>query len=424
MPDASAKIGTLKNKHILLGVSGGIAAYKAPALVRLLRKAGADVQVVTTRSAAQFVTATSLQAVSGQPVRNDLWDAQAEAAMGHIELARWADVVLLAPATADLLSRLAHGRADDLLTTLCLATRAPMIIAPAMNHVMWKHAATQDNVQTLIARGAVLFGPDDGDQACGEFGPGRMREPEAIATDLAALLSASEHEPAPTLGGKRVVVTAGPTREAIDPVRYISNHSSGKQGFAMASAARRAGAEVVLIAGPVDLPTPIGVERINVVTAQQMYEAALDQAQNCDLFISVAAVADYRPATAATMKIKKEQQAGAAPAIQLMENADIVAAVAALPNPPVTIGFAAETDDALENARRKCVRKGLHAIVVNDVSDASIGFNSDDNAATLIWADGELSLAKQPKSELAATLISEIARLFVDQLADAHPQSA
>ena len=415
-------VSNLKQKRILLGISGGIAAYKAPALVRLLRKAEAEVQVVTTRSATQFVTHTALQAVSGRPVRSDLWDAAAEAAMGHIELARWADALLIAPATADLLSRLANGRADDLLATVCLASKAPLVLAPAMNHVMWNHPATQHNVAVLVERGATLLGPDDGDQACGEFGPGRMREPEALVEGLETLLQPGNRQPSAVLAGKRVVVTAGPTREAIDPVRYISNHSSGKQGYALAAAARAAGAEVVLISGPVNLPTPIGVTRIDVTSALEMHDSALAQAANCDIFVGVAAVADYRPATPATQKIKKANHPSDRLALDLAENPDIIASVAALPNAPVTIGFAAETEHSLENARSKCRRKGLDAIVVNDVSDRSIGFNSEQNAATMIWGAGELELAKQPKAQLAEEIVAQIARLFVEQLANTHPE--
>ena len=418
-PDSLAN---LAHTRILLGISGGIAAYKAPALVRLLRKANAEVQVVTTRSATAFVTHTTLQAVSGHPVRSDLWDAEAEAAMGHIELARWADVLLIAPATADLMSRLATGRADDLLTTLCLASKAPLVLAPAMNHVMWNSAATQANVRTLTERGAVLLGPDDGDQACGEFGPGRMREPIELAGAIDGLLSPDKRVTSQLLAGHRVVITAGPTREAIDPVRYISNHSSGKQGFALAAAAQAAGAEVVLISGPVNLPTPIGVTRIDVTSALEMHECALAHASDCDVFIGVAAVADYRPTKAATQKIKKQDQPPTGLGLQLTENPDIIASVAHLPDAPITIGFAAETQHSLENARAKLRRKGLRAIIVNDVSDTSIGFNSEDNAATMIWQDGELQLSKQTKAELSHAIVSQIAQLFADQLASAHPE--
>jgi len=422
MPVKSPDIfANLAHKRILLGISGGIAAYKAPALVRLLRKNQAEVQVVTTRSAAQFVTHTALQAVSGTPVRSDLWDPQAEAAMGHIELARWAQVVLIAPATADLLSRLAAGRADDLLTTLVLASSAPLVLAPAMNHVMWNNPATRDNVRVLVERGATLLGPDDGDQACGEFGPGRMREPEELIGDLAIILNSSL-QPPQVLAGKRVVITAGPTREAIDPVRYISNHSSGKQGYALAAAAHVAGADVVLISGPVNLPTPIGVKRVDVTSAVQMHESALIHARNCDVFIGVAAVADYRPATPEQQKIKKETRSAPSLSIALQENPDIIASIAQLPDGPITVGFAAETQDALKNARNKCRRKGLDAIVVNDVSDASIGFNSEHNAATMIWGNEELVLSKRPKADVAQAIIAQIARLFAGRLANAHPE--
>jgi phosphopantothenoylcysteine decarboxylase/phosphopantothenate--cysteine ligase len=423
MPVKSPDIfANLAHKRILLGISGGIAAYKAPTLVRLLRKNQADVQVVTTRSASQFVTHTALQAVSGNPVRSDLWDPAAEAAMGHIELARWAQVLLIAPATADLISRLANGRADDLLTTLALASTAPLLLAPAMNHVMWNNPATRDNVSVLLARGATLLGPDDGDQACGEFGPGRMREPEALVQELAEFVGPSKRQSPQGLAGKRVVITAGPTQEAIDPIRYISNHSSGKQGYALAAAAHAAGAEVVLISGPVNLPTPIGTTRIDVTSATQMYDSAVDQARNCDVFIGVAAVADYRPAAPEAHKIKKESQSTPALTIELQENPDIIASVAQLPDAPVTVGFAAETQHTLENARSKCLRKGLDAIVVNDVSDASIGFNSEQNAATMIWHDGELALSKRSKDDLAQAIIAQITQLFADQLANAHPE--
>lgn len=423
MPVKSPNIASpLTHKRILLGISGGIAAYKAPALVRLLRKAEAEVQVVTTRSATQFVTHTTLQAVSGRPVRSDLWDPEAEAAMGHIELARWADALLIAPATADLLSRLATGRADDLLSTLCLASTSPLLLAPAMNHVMWNNPATQDNVRTLMQRGTVLLGPDDGDQACGEYGPGRMREPDELVRDLIDLLDPGNPAVSGLLAGNRVVITAGPTQEAIDPVRFISNHSSGKQGYALAAAAQAAGAEVVLISGPVNLPTPIGVNRIDVTSATEMHQTALAFARSCDIFVGVAAVADYRPAQAAAQKMKKEHRSSTPLSIELEENPDIIADVARLPNQPITIGFAAETENALENARSKCRRKGLRAIVVNDVSDSSIGFNSEQNAATMIWQDGELELRKQPKTDMAHAIVSQIARLFVDQLANAHPE--
>jgi phosphopantothenoylcysteine decarboxylase/phosphopantothenate--cysteine ligase len=436
-----ASMSQLRDMHIVVGISGGIAAYKTPALVRLLRQTGAEVQVVMTASAAQFVTATTLQAVSGNPVRDTLWDPAAEARMGHIELARWADLVLIAPATADRLSRLAHGHADDLLGAVCLATRAPLMVAPAMNQVMWEASATQRNRAQLEADGVLLVGPAEGDQACGEVGPGRMSEPEDIvAAAMTAAVSASSRQIAPVvvaplspetegpldstgvLAGRKVVITAGPTREAIDPVRYISNHSSGKQGYAMASAARDAGAEVILISGPVSEPVPAGVTLIPVVSAREMYDASLAASADCDLFIAVAAVADYRPVKAAGRKIKKEAQTTGLH-IDLVENPDIVASIAASPQRPVVVGFAAETHDALSHARSKLERKGLDAIVVNDVSRDDIGFGSEHNAATLIWADGELALEKQDKTALARTVVDRLAALFVRQLAHTNPEN-
>lgn len=418
-PKASSA-GSLHGKKILLGVSGGIAAYKTPHLVRLLRQADADVQVVMTRSAHKFVTATSLQAVSGRAVRDDLWDASAESSMGHIELARWADAILVAPASADLISRLATGRADDLLTTLCLASRAPVLLAPAMNQVMWEGPATARNVQTLLGDGVQLLGPDSGDQACGEVGPGRMQEPEVLAEALEAHFTAPKRQ----LEGKRVLLTAGPTVEAIDPVRYITNRSSGKQGYAMAAAARAAGADVVLVSGPVALPAPFGVRRIEVTSATEMYDVVLKHAGDCDIFIGVAAVADYRPEDVKAQKIKKTDQPSGAVgglSLELIENPDIIASVARLAGKPLTVGFAAETHDALELARSKRVRKGIDVIVVNDVSDPTIGFNNDHNAATVIWDGGELALGRQPKPDLARAIIEAIAG-FVDQLANTNPE--
>ena len=409
--------GSLTGKTILLGISGGIAAYKTPHLVRLLRQADAEVQVVMTRGAHQFVTATTLQAVSGRPIRDDLWDDAAERSMGHIELARWADVVLVAPATADVLARLAMGRADDLLTTLCLASRAPLLLAPAMNHVMWEHPATQRNVRTVLSDGARLLGPDHGDQACGEFGPGRMQQPETLVAALEAHFTPTKR----TLEGKRVLITAGPTVEAIDPVRYISNRSSGKQGYAMAVAARAAGAEVVLISGPVTLTAPFGVQLVAVTSAAQMYDAVINRVDHCDVFIGVAAVADYRPEHIETQKIKKADNKARGLTLNLVENPDIIASVAKLAHKPLIVGFAAETHAALEHARDKRLRKGLDIIVVNDVSDKTIGFDSDKNAATLIWSDGEISFPRQSKKDLADAIIESIGE-FVDQLAFANPE--
>lgn len=396
-------MSSISGKHILLCVGAGIAAYKCCELVRRLTDAGAEVQVVLTPRAAAFVTPTTFQALSGRPVRSELFDAAAEAAMGHIELARWADVVVVAPATADLLARLTHGHADDLATTLCLATTAPLVVAPAMNHRMWLHLATQANLAQLEARGARIVGPGVGAQACGEFGPGRMEEPERLVHAIADAMTPA----VATLRGRRVVITAGPTREAIDPVRYISNHSSGKQGFALAAAAQAAGAEVTLIAGPVTLPTPPGVQRIDVLSARDMHGAVLRAVPGCDLFIAVAAVADYRPAYEADSKIKKQRD-GAGIVIELIENPDIVASVAGLRPKPYVVGFAAETDNVLANAREKRARKGMDLIVLNDVADTRIGFSSDDNAVTLIAADGEQTLPMAPKAAIARALIDAI----------------
>ena len=399
-------------------------------------------QVVMTSSAHQFVTATALQAVSGQPVRDTLWDPAAEAQMGHIELARWADLVLVAPATADRMSRMATGHADDLLGAMCLATTAPILIAPAMNHMMWDAPATRRNLAQLEADGVGIIGPDIGDQACGETGPGRMTEPEDILTALAAAAASADRSVEASAGrptirevdlsatesamlrGRHVVITAGPTREAIDPVRYISNHSSGKQGYAMARAALEAGARVTLISGPVSETAPSGAEVVSVESAREMYDASLAAAPGSDLFIAVAAVADYRPEVVADQKIKKKAKRGGGNDglhLDLVENPDIVASVAALSDGPVVVGFAAETQDAMQHARSKLERKGLDAIVVNDVSRADIGFGTNENAVTVIWADGELSLDKQDKASLARQILDQLARLFVRQLAHTNP---
>ena len=423
-------MSSLQNKRILVGISGGIAAYKTPQFVRLLRQAAADVQVVMTRSAHQFVTATALQAVSGNPVRDTLWDPAAEAQMGHIELARWADLIVIAPATADRLSRLASGHADDLLGALVLASRAPVLLAPAMNQVMWEAKATQRNLGVLQDDGLILVGPESGEQACGEVGPGRMSEPEDIVkvlesladTPLRSEIKSVDLLHRDTLAGCHVVVTAGPTREAIDPVRYISNHSSGRQGYAMAEAARAAGATVTLISGPVSLPAPPDVTLLRVESAQQMYAASLRAAADCDLFLAVAAVADYRPALAEAKKIKKEASNGSMH-LDLVENPDIVASVAALPGARLVVGFAAETHNAMGYARDKLTRKGLDAIVVNDVSQPDIGFESENNAATLIWAQGETQFPKQSKTALACAVLDQLTTIFVSQLANANPEN-
>lgn len=394
-------MGHLSNRHILLGVTGGIAAYKSAELVRRLQDHGAQVRVVMTRAAQEFITPLTLQALSGNPVHTDLLDPAAEAAMGHIELARWADLVLVAPASADFIARLAHGHADDLLTTLCLATPAPIALAPAMNQGMWRDTATRANIHTLRSRDVVCFGPAEGSQACGDVGPGRMLEPDRIAALAAELF------PSRLLDGKRVLITAGPTREAIDPVRYISNHSSGKMGFALAEAAADAGARVVLIAGPVALRTPERVERVDVESAQQMFDATMARAGDCDIFIAAAAVADYRPERPAVDKIKKQHEAMT---LTLVRNPDIVAAVAQQRPKPFTVGFAAETQRLREYARDKLERKNLDMIVANNVAEPGIGFNSDNNAATVLWRDGETEIGERSKTLLARELILLISR--------------
>lgn len=390
----------LTNRHILLGVTGGIAAYKAAELIRRLRDAGASVRVVMTDAAQAFITPLTLQALSGNPVHTDLLDPAAEAAMGHIELARWADLVLVAPASADFMARLAAGQADDLLTTLCLATAAPIALAPAMNQAMWRDSGTQTNAATLVTRGIQLLGPDEGSQACGDVGPGRMLEPVELARRAGGLFESR------LLEGLKVVITAGPTREAIDPVRFISNHSSGKMGFALAEAAAEAGARTVLIAGPVHLATPQRVERIDVTSAEDMLAAVEDQLESCAIFIATAAVADYRPAEIAKQKIKKNADTLS---LTLVKNPDIVSRVAARPDRPFTVGFAAETERVAEHARGKLERKRLDLIVANDVSNREIGFNSDDNAVLTLWNDGERRFEQRSKRQLARDLVRLIA---------------
>jgi phosphopantothenoylcysteine decarboxylase/phosphopantothenate--cysteine ligase len=391
-------------QRILLGVTGGIAAYKAAELVRLLRARNVAVQVVMTAAARRFVAPVTFQALSGRVVRSELWDEQAEAAMGHIELARWAELVLVAPASADFLARLAQGRADDLLSTLCLATAAPIWVAPAMNHLMWRNAATKANVATLKARGMEVLGPAEGDQACGETGPGRLVEPADIVT---ALLGRAPHGP---LAGRHVVVTAGPTREAVDPVRFISNRSSGKMGFAVAGAARAAGARVTLIAGPVSLPTPEGVTRLDVESAQQMYDCVLGNIKDADIYIGAAAVADYRPTNYAECKIKKTADSME---LALTRAPDILAAVAALARRPFVVGFAAETNDIERHARDKLVRKRLDLIAANDVSEGRV-FERDDNALLVLWPSGRRELQQKNKCELAHEFVALVAERYLE----------
>lgn len=400
----------LQGQKILLGVSGGIAAYKAPDLVRRLRERGAEVQVVMTQGAQQFVTPTTFQAVSGRSVRAELWDPSAEAAMSHIELARWADWIVVAPATADFLARVAAGRADDLLTTVLLATAAPVVMAPAMNSLMWAKAATQANVAALRARGVTVVGPGHGSQACGETGDGRMSEPLEIVSALEDLLAVRQAMSTGPLSGRKVLITAGPTREAIDPVRYITNRSSGKMGFSLAEAAQMAGAEVTLVAGPVSLATPARVRRIDVQTAQQMHAAVMSAVADADIFIGTAAVADYRPCEIAARKIKKTDERIS---LELERTTDILAAVAALPNRPFTVGFAAETHDVETYARDKFERKGLDMIAANEVGDSK-GFDCDDNALWVLWSGGHTQLPSASKRELAMRLLALIVERWVD----------
>ena len=393
---------SLANKQILLGVTGGIAAYKSADLVRRLQDAGASVQVVMTPAAQEFITPLTMQALSGNPVHTHLLDPEAEAGMGHIQLARWADLILIAPATADFIARLSQGMGNDLLTSICLATAAPIAIAPAMNQGMWHNPATQANLDTLIKRKIAVFGPADGGQACGDIGPGRMLEPLQLV-DAAASLFASG-----SLAGKKVVITAGPTREALDPVRYLSNYSSGKMGYALAQAAAEAGAETILISGPTQLPVPARVRRIDVVSAEQMHSASQQEAQGCDLFIAAAAVADYRPAQIATQKMKKNDSDTLM--LTLIKNPDIVASVAALNPKPFTVGFAAESENLLDYARAKLARKNLDIVVANNISDATIGFNSDDNAVTLIEKNSTTEISQRSKQQLARELIALFAQ--------------
>jgi len=397
----------LANKRLVLGITGSIAAYKGAELLRRLREAGAEVQVVMTEGAQAFVSPLTFQSLSGRAVRSELIDTAAEAAMGHIELARWPDAILVAPASADFIARLVQGRADDLLTAVCLASEAPLALAPAMNRVMWQAAATRDNVATLAARGVRVFGPDSGPQACGETGEGRMLEPAAITGLLGGLFASG------ALDGLSVLVTAGPTYEDIDPVRFIGNRSSGRMGFALAAAAAEAGARVTLVAGPVALETPARVSRIDVRSAEQMLAAVREQLADCDIFISAAAVADYRPAAVADDKIKR---ADSAMTLELVPNPDILASVAGRDSAPFTVGFAAETSDLEQQALRKLERKGIDMIAANRVgladSGEAVGFDSDSNALDVFWSGGRQQLPQAPKSRLARELITLIAENY------------
>jgi phosphopantothenoylcysteine decarboxylase/phosphopantothenate--cysteine ligase len=395
-------MSSLANKHILLGVTGGIAAYKSADLIRRLQDLGAEVRVVMTAAAQEFITPLTLQALSGNPVHTDLLDPAAEAAMGHIQLARWADLILVAPASADFMARLAQGKGDDLLATVCLATAAAIALAPAMNQGMWRNTSTQENLAVLQSRQVKVFGPADGSQACGDVGPGRMLEPVQIAIAAASLFQPG------SLAGRKVVITAGPTREAIDPVRYISNYSSGKMGYALALAAMEAGAQTILISGPTHLPAPDRVIVVPVTSAEQMHNASMQHASGCDLFIGAAAVADYRPATLAAQKIKKT--ADDHMTIELVKNPDIIASVGMLQPKPFTVGFAAESENLLAYARDKLQRKKLDVIIANDIAREGIGFDSDDNAVTLIDANTEIELDQRSKQQLARDLIGLLAK--------------
>lgn len=395
----------LANKHILLGVTGSIAAYKSADLVRRLREAGALVRVAMTENAKRFITPLTMQAVSGFPVHDDLFDLQAEAAMGHIELARWADLVLIAPASADFMARLANGQANDLLTTLCLATQAPIAIAPAMNQGMWKHALTQDNLQRLKDKKVTILGPTEGSQACGDIGPGRLIEPSEIVEKINGLFTTGQ------LAGCNVLVTAGPTHEAIDPVRFITNGSSGKMGYALAEAAREAGANVTLISGPVSLLKPSRMECISVVSAQEMYEAVMKRVAKYDIFLAVAAVGDYRCQTVAEQKIHKHE---AATQLLLERNPDIVGSVGQLSPKPFIVGFAAETENVIQQAQAKRIKKKMDMIIANRVGDG-IGMGSDENEVTVLGQDSQITLLPTPKRKLARQLIDIIADEFKKQ---------
>jgi len=400
-------MGHLRQRRILVAIAGGIAAYKGAELVRLLRKQEAEVRVILSRGAREFITPLTMQALSGEPVHTELLDESAEAGMGHIELARWADLLIIAPATADVISRLAHGRADDLMTTVTLATAAPVAVAPAMNQQMWANAATQENLTLLTQRNIQVIGPEQGEQACGDTGPGRLMEPELIVEALRNRFSSR------LLDHKKVVITAGPTIEAIDPVRYLSNHSSGKMGYALARACAEAGAEVTLISGPVHLSPPDRVRLLSVTSALEMHDAAISEAGGADLFIGAAAVADFRVSDPASQKIKKQGQSQLT--LTLTQNPDIISAVSKLDHrPALVVGFAAETADLLAHAREKLANKGLDMVIANDVSDPQTGFGSDHNAVYLIAADAEQHLPLASKQVIAEQIVAALAQQPVE----------
>lgn len=396
----------LTNKKILLGISGGIAAYKCAELTRRLTERGAQVRVVMTEGAKAFITPLTMQAVSGNPVSDSLLDPAAEAAMGHIELAKWADLILIAPASADIIARIANGMANDLLATLCLASAAPIILCPAMNQQMWASPATQRNIETLHKDGRFTLGPAHGEQACGDVGAGRMLEPMQIINLLPSFFLPQ------VLANKNITITAGPTREAIDPVRYISNHSSGKMGYALAQAAQWLGAKVNLISGPTSLETPGGITKISVSDAEQMLQAAQEYTQNCDIFISCAAVADYKMKQVASQKMKKTSDELT---LELERNPDILASIASLAQKPFCVGFAAETQNLAHYAKDKMQRKNLDMIIANDVSNQAIGFNSNDNAVTVFWPKGSVEIEQTDKQNLAIHLLQLIAAQYEEK---------
>ena len=398
---------SLINKNILLGVTGGIAAYKAAEIVRYLKKSGSSVRVVMTKSAEEFITPLTLQALSGNRVSRELLDAEAEAAMGHIELAKWADGILIAPATANTLARLSSGRGDDLLSTITLAFEGPISLAPAMNQAMWRDSRTQENLKKLIDKGYILCGPGSGEQACGDVGLGRMLEP----LEIMEIFSDSFKEG--ILSGKSVLITAGPTKEPIDPVRFITNRSSGKMGYSLAEAAIDAGAIVTLITGPVDIEPPMKCNTIPVETAKEMHEAVMHHVNKKDIYIGTAAVSDYRPARKNETKLKKDDK-GSPLILELVENQDILKSVSELDERPYVVGFAAETNDLIKNAKTKFKNKGLDLVVANDVSDKSIGFDSDDNAVTLITKRRNLAIEKESKRKIAKRIIKLIAEEIND----------
>ena len=394
-------MSTLSNKRIILGVTGGIAAYKSAEVVRRLQDQGAEVRVVMTPAASEFIRPLTMQALSGHPVHSHLLDSEAEAGMGHIELARWADLLLIAPASADFIANMVHGKADSLLGAIHLATPAKVAVAPAMNQAMWSHPASLANIEALEQRGGTIIGPDEGIQACGDIGPGRMEQPNSIISAVGSLFQNG------LLAGKKVVITAGPTQEALDPVRYISNHSSGKMGFALAAAAVEAGAEVTIISGPVAIAPPERCKVISIVSAQDMLEASLASAPGADIFIAAAAVADYRASTVADQKIKKQ---GDSITITLEKNPDIVSAVALASPSLFVLGFAAETQDVETYARDKLQRKNLSAIIANDVSRTDVGFNADDNEVSWIDRSSTVVFSKRSKAQLARDIIEHLAK--------------